>query len=174
MMITNQWKLAAGAALLALCSCAAFAQAAFAQSEQPQNPPPGADQGGPRGQMRRGFEPERELATLTHVLTLNPEQQTGVKAVLEQQATQMKALRDKAESTSPDGPAPETRQARMTQMEQIRDESNTKISALLDENQKKTFADWVQKRKAEMARRGPRGGNPQPDGAGTPPPSPNQ
>jgi hypothetical protein len=121
--------------------------------------------------MRRGFDPERELATLTRVLTLTADQQTGVKAVLNQQATQMKALREKAQNPATDSATPETRQARITQMEQIRDESDTKISALLDDNQKKTFADWVQKRKEATARRGPQGGNPPPDGAGGPPPN---
>jgi protein CpxP len=166
MMTTNQWKLAAGAALLALCSCIAFAQ-----SEQPQNPAPGAEQGGPRSQMRHGFDPERELARLTHLLTLTTDQQTGVKAVLAQQAAQMKALRDKTQSSATESDTSETRQARMTQMEQIRDESNTKIAALLDDNQKKTFADWLQQRKAAMGSGRPHGGNPPPDGAGGPPPN---
>ena len=39
--------------------------------------------------------PDRQLNMLTRVLKLNPDQQKGVKAILEQQATEMKALRDK-------------------------------------------------------------------------------
>ena len=99
---------------------------------------------------------------LTRVLNLTPDQQTGVKAVLDQRNTQMMALRNKAESQGANSDAPETRQARMTQMDQIREESNTKIADLLDDNQKKTFTDWVQERKAEMARRRSHEGNPPP------------
>jgi hypothetical protein len=41
----------------------------------------------------------------------------------------------------------------MEQVDRIREETNTKITALLDESQKKTFVDWEQKRKAEMEKR---------------------
>lgn len=99
---------------------------------------------------------------LTRMLTLTPDQQTGVKAVLDQRNTQMMALRSKAESQGASSETAEAHQARMTQMDQIRDESNTKIAALLDDNQKKTFADWVQERKAEMAKRRSQEGNPPP------------
>jgi protein CpxP len=158
-MKSTQWKIAVGTAVLGLCSLAAYGQAG-----EPQGPPPGP----PSGNMERMQGPDRELKMLTRVLTLTPDQQTGVKAVLEQQATQMKALRAKNEAA--DGSAPESRQARMTQMDQIRDESNTKISALLDDTQKKTFADWVQRRKAAMERRHQDGNPPPPpDGAGNGP-----
>ena len=62
----------------------------------------------------------------------------------------------------------------MTQMKQIREENDTKITALLDDGQKKTFAEWQQRREAQMeSRRGRDGqGGPPPDGAGGPPPPP--
>jgi len=106
--------------------------------------------------------PDRELKTLTRLLTLTTDQQAGVKTVLEEQSTQMRSLRAKGENATSESETPETRQARRTQMEQIRDESYTKISALLDDNQKKAFADWTQKRKAAMERRGSDGENPPP------------
>ena len=153
-----QWKVAMGAALLGLCSFAAYAQST----------PPATDATtAPHNNWRRGgFGPERELEHLTHALTLTADQQTGVKALLEQQSTQMKALRaqtrpqpqtEAAGSTE----TAETRQAGITQMDQIRDETNTKISALLDDTQKKTFADMIARRKAAMARH-----------EGNPPPAP--
>jgi hypothetical protein len=43
-------------------------------------------------------------------------------------------------------------------MNQIRDETDTKITALLDENQKKIYAEMIERRKAMMARR--QGGTP--------------
>jgi len=149
-MTSFRLKIAVGTALLGLCSLAAYAQS----TETPQPLP----EGGPHGQWRGRGGPERELAMLTHQLNLTPEQQTGVKAVLEQQRSQMTALRAKPQTEAANTETPEAHQARVTQMNQIHDESVTKIAALLDDNQKKTFADLVAKRKAAMARRqGPEG-----------------
>jgi Spy/CpxP family protein refolding chaperone len=148
----------------------------IACAQAPDAPPPGPPPPGQSGQGDRMGGPDRELKNLTRVLTLTPEQQTGVKAVLEQQATQMRALRgpgSQAEAGS--AGTPDARQARMAKAEQIRDESNTKIAALLDDNQKKLFADWTAKRKAAMERRRGQGDGPPPDGAGgPPPPAPNE
>ena len=167
-MIRMQWKVAMGAALLGLCSFAAYAQST----------PPAAPTGNdttttPHNNWRRsGMGPERELERLTHALTLTADQQTGVKALLEQQSTQMKALRAQSrtqpqtQTEAAGAQTTETRQAGMTQMDQIRDETNTKISALLDDNQKKTFADMIARRKAAMARHESREGNPPPGGPG--------
>lgn len=161
-MNTRHWRLAAGTALLALC-----AGIAYAQSPDSPPPPPNGQSGPPPGEMGRGRGgPEEQLKNLTRVLTLTEDQQKGVRAVLEQQATQMRALRAKSQAEGANNDTPEARQARMTQMSQIRDESNTKIAALLDDNQKKTFADWEQRRKAAMERRQSRDGQP-------PPPPPN-
>jgi periplasmic protein CpxP/Spy len=152
----RHWKVAVASVVLALSS---IAVCAFA----------GQQQGGPRGGMRGGG-PERELQMLTERLALTADQQTGVKAVLEQQSTQMKALRQKSDDADSD----EARQAQMAQMKQIRDESDTKINALLDDSQKKIFASMLAQRKARMERRGQggQGGDgppPPPDGGGTPP-----
>jgi hypothetical protein len=109
---------------------------------------------------------------LTRVLSLTADQQTGVKAVLTQQFEQMKALRQKARSSNETAETQETMQARRSQMEAIRNESDTKIAALLDESQKKTFADWTARRKAQMEKRragGENGPPPPPDGGGPPP-----
>jgi periplasmic protein CpxP/Spy len=154
-----QWKVAMGAALLALCSFAVYAQST----------PPATDATPtPHNNWRRGgMGPERELERLTHMLTLTPDQQTGVKALLEQQSTQMKALHAKTQTEAAGNTeTAETRQAGITQMDQIRDETDTKISALLDDNQKKTFADMIARRKAAMARHESREGNPPPSSTG--------
>ena len=91
-MRNNHWKLAVGIALLGLGSFTTYAQ-----TTQPENAAPN---GAPQGNWRRGGGPERELQNLTRVLSLTPEQQTGVKALLEQQSTQMRALREKPQSES--------------------------------------------------------------------------
>jgi len=138
---STPWKLAAATAVLAICS-----YAAVAQSGEPTQAP----EGQPQGRMGHRPDTERELANLTRVLTLTPDQQTGVKAILDQQTEQMKALRAKSQAEPSTGQTPETHQARMAQFMQIRDESNTKISALLNDDQKKIFAGWTAKRTAEM------------------------
>jgi Spy/CpxP family protein refolding chaperone len=148
-----QWKAAIGAALLGLCSIAAVAQSA-----QPADEPAG----GPHNQWRRGQGMEdREFGMLIRRLSLTTDQQTGVKALLDQEVTQMKALRTAvpAESGAPAPGTPEARQARRTQMTQIHEETETKISALLDDNQKKTYAEIIAQRKEAMARRQGRFGN---------------
>jgi periplasmic protein CpxP/Spy len=158
-MNRTNWKLSACALLLAASSCAVWAQ-----SGQQDAPPPGD---GPRSQMRGAPGPEREVAHLTQILNLTADQQKGVRSVLEQQGEQMRALRNK---TTGDAAASETPDARRAQMQQVRDESDTKIAALLDDTQKKTFADWISRRKAMMERRegqAPPAGNP-------PSPPPNQ
>jgi Spy/CpxP family protein refolding chaperone len=103
---------------------------------------------------------------LTHRLNLTAEQQTGVKALLEQQNTQIMALRTKTPSEQATPPTPEARAAERKQMEAIRDETDTKITALLNDEQKKTYSDMLAQRKAAMAARQAGGGE-------APPPAPN-
>jgi Spy/CpxP family protein refolding chaperone len=124
------------AAVLATSSCALWAQ-----SEQPG------------GEMRRGPNIERELGQLTQALTLTADQQTQVKALLEQRRGKMEALRA--------GEAQPTRE----QMEGIRKDTDSKITALLNDDQKTKFAAWQQQR---MERRRGGGG----DAAPPPPPPP--
>jgi Spy/CpxP family protein refolding chaperone len=166
-MIANRWKLAAGSALLALCSYAAFAQ----QDAPPPGPPPDGPDGPPPSKSDRMPGPDRELHMLTRQLSLTADQQTGVKTLLDQQQEQMKALRAKFKNDSPEDVTPDQRQARRAQAEQIRDETDTKISALLDDTQKAKFSKLIERRKARMAQRGPGDGNgppPPPDGGGGP------
>jgi len=125
------------AAVLATSSCAVWAQ-----SEQPG------------GEMHRGGPNiERELGQLTQALTLTADQQTQVKALLEQRRGKMEALRA--------GEAQPTRE----QMEGIRKDTDSKITALLNDDQKTKFAAWQQQR---MERRRGGGG----DAAPPPPPPP--
>jgi Spy/CpxP family protein refolding chaperone len=132
------------ATILAAGSCGIWAQAA------PQEGPPPPD-----GQMRRGPNAERELGQLTQTLSLTPDQQTQVKGLLQERRGKMEALRA--------GGAQPTRE----QMEGIRKDTDAKINALLNEDQKAKFAAWQQQRMQQ--RRGPGGdAPPQP-----PPPPPN-
>jgi Spy/CpxP family protein refolding chaperone len=104
----------------------------------------------------RGPNAERELGQLTYHLSLTPDQQTQVKALLQERRGKMEALRS--------GGTPPTREQMMT----IRKDTDTKISALLNEDQKTKFAALQQERMEH--RRGPGG----PGGDQPPPPPPPQ
>jgi len=121
-----------------------------------QNDAPPAGPGHQRG------GPERELEHLTQMLSLNADQQTQVKALLTEQRQKMEALRNggsNADASSQGAPP------RREQMESIRNDTDTKITALLNDDQKTKFAQWQAQRKARMEQR-QGGGNP-------PPPQPN-
>jgi Spy/CpxP family protein refolding chaperone len=124
------------AGVLLAGSCAVWAQ------DEPQTGPPA-------GEMRhRGPNAERELGQLTQTLSLTPDQQTQVKALLQERQGKMEALR--SSGTQP------TRE----QMEGIRKDTDAKISALLNDDQKAKFAAWQQQRMQH--RRGPGGDAPPP------------
>lgn len=131
------------AAVLLAGSCALWAQA---------DQPPASPNGSPQGQMR-GPNAERELGQLTQTLSLTPDQQTQIKALLQERRGKMEALRS--------GENPPTRE----QMQAIRKDTDAKISALLNDDQKTKFAAWQQQRMEHG--RGPGG-----PGGDQPPPPP--
>jgi Spy/CpxP family protein refolding chaperone len=111
----------------------------------------------PAGEMRqRGPNAERELAQLTQALTLTPDQQTQVKALLKERREKMEALRA---AGGADAAAQNSRPNR-EQMEAIRKDTDAKISALLNDDQKAKFAAWQQQRMEH--RSGPGGEAPPP------------
>jgi len=114
---------------------------------------------------RRVASVEEQLNRFTRLLNLTADQQKGVRMVLEQQAAEIKALREKAPADPATGQTQESEADQRTQMKQIREESDTKILALLDEGQKKTYADWVKRRNESRERRRDRE-----PGDGAPPP----
>jgi protein CpxP len=116
---------------------------------------------GPDGPMHQRGNPERQLQMLTRVLSLTPDQQTQVKALLAEQRTKMEALRSSAASADAETQGGPPNRA---QMEAIHNDTDTKITALLNDDQKTKFAAWQQQRKERMERRGG------PDGPPPPPP----
>lgn len=136
------------AGLLAVACSALWAQA---------DAPPPDGQPGPMG--HRGFNPERQLQMLTRVLSLTTEQQAQVKTLLTEQTQKMEELRKSsstADASAQSGPP------NREQMEAIRNDTDTKITALLNDDQKTKFAAWQQERKQRMEHR-----------EGGPPPPPN-
>lgn len=147
------------ASILAAGCCTLWAQADGQSPAPPNGPEPG-------GMHRRGPGVERELAQLTHVLSLTGDQQNQVKALLTAQRQQFEALRNPpAANGSTSEAAPPSRE----QMEAIRQDTNTKINTLLNDDQKAKFAAWEQQRKQMMERR--RGPDSQPDNQQAPNPN---
>jgi Spy/CpxP family protein refolding chaperone len=126
--------------------------AAFAQEAAP--PPPDQSQaGGPGGGMRR-MDPDRQLEHMTQALNLSPDQQSQIKPLLVERQQKLQAL-FQAQSGSPDDDRAKARA--------IVQDSNNKINAVLNDEQKQKFAAMQQR----MRRGGP-GGPPSQEGA--PPP----
>jgi protein CpxP len=130
--------------------------AAFAQQDSPAAPDASAQQpgngGGRMGRMQ--MSPDERLAQMTKRYDLSADQQTQIKPILADSQQQMTALR---------GDSSMSREDKMTKMMSIREASNTKISAILNDSQKQKFADDQQKMQQRMMQRG--GGAP----AGAPP-----
>lgn len=116
----------------------------------------------PAGRMPGRGGPERELPQLTQVLSLTADQQAQVKGLLAERWQKMQALHRPADSTEAASQAPPPSRE---QMEAIRNDTDAKIMALLDDDQKTKFATWQQQRKERMERRGA-------GGEGGPPPQP--
>ena len=122
-----------------------------------QDPPPPPDQaqagpGGPGGQRR--MDPDRQLQRMTRELSLSSDQQAQIKPILVARQQQMEAVfQDQAGGGD-----------RRARMQSIRQDSNAKIEAVLNDQQKQKFAEMRQ----HMGRRGGPDGPPPPDGAAQP------
>jgi hypothetical protein len=119
---------------------------ALAQSGEAPSPPPGHWGHGPA-------DPAAMAAHLAKRLSLSPEQQTQVQALLTNQEAQRKSL--EASQTI-------THQQFIAQTRALHEETETKMQALLTDSQKQQYAEM-------KAHRGP---GPRPDADGAPPPPP--
>jgi Spy/CpxP family protein refolding chaperone len=143
-MIQNSSRLFARRGLLMAAILAASCGALYAQNDAP-----------PAGPMHQRGNPEREAERLTRVLSLTPDQQTQVKSLLAEQRQKVEALRNSAPSADA---ANQATPPRHQQMEAIRNDTDTKITALLNDDQKTKFAAWQQQRKERMEQRQGPGG----------------
>lgn len=108
-------------------------------------------QGGGRQMGTPEERAAKTLTALTEKLTLTADQQTKVKAILLDQNTQVAKAREEAG---------DDRQAARAKMMKIMEDNNGKINALLTDDQKKTYASYLEERKAAMQNRGGgQGGN---------------
>jgi len=102
-------------------------------------------QGGGRQMGTPEERAAKTLTMLTEKLTLTTDQQTKVKAILLDQNTQLTKAREEAG---------DDRQASRAKMMKIMEDNNVKINGLLTDDQKKTYATYLEERKAAMQNRG--------------------
>ena len=147
-------------AALALCTAAMGATTMMAQDTPPSAPPYGQGQGGGRG-MGSPEQQQRQLDMMTKQLNLTPDQVTQIKAIQEDTRKQQTAMRD---DTSMDGTD------RRTKMMAMREAEQTKIKAILTDDQKPKYDAMIaQQRQARGNGGGGYGGG---NGNGGPPPPP--
>jgi protein CpxP len=100
------------------------------------------------GQGRRGGTPEerakRQTETLAEKLKLSDDQKVKVSAIYLEQGAKMRKLRD---SLGDD------RTAWRGVMVKANEQADAKITAVLNDDQKKAFATWVAERKEAMKKR---------------------
>jgi hypothetical protein len=133
----------------------------------------------------RGPSVARELKQLTHLLALTSDQQTQVKAILDDRHSKIETLfkhaQDSASSgNSPDGqpgsgtpPSRDSMDKLRAEADTIRKDANARIAAVLSDDQKVKFSAWVDRhaRQGDDMPPPPDDGNgPPPGGDGGPPP----
>ncbi len=111
-----------------------FGMVAFAQAQQE-----GARPGG-----RMGINPEARVKQLDEKLKLSDDQKAKLTTLFTEQTEAQKKLRDE---TAGD------RKAMMEKMQKMRADLETKISAVLNDEQKKTYKAMVEEQRAEMEKR---------------------
>ena len=143
--MTKMMKYGMRAAIMAVCAAALTAAPAMAQG--------GGGGGGMGG--GRGMNTQQQLDRMTEALTLTADQQTAIKAILDQSMKDNMALRQDTSLSDDD---------RMAKMRSIREAQTAKIKAVLTDDQKTKYDAMM----AAQRQRGPGGGG----GAPPPPPPP--
>jgi Spy/CpxP family protein refolding chaperone len=128
-------------AMIALCSGALMAIPVMAQDAAPAGPPAG----GPGGRMQG-----RQLEMMTQKLNLTTDQQTQIKAIQSDTMKQMMALREDTSLSQAD---------KQSKMMDLRTTSQSKIRAVLTDEQKPKF-DEMQAQMRERMKERQQGGPP--------------
>lgn len=109
--------------------------AAFAQSDATAQQPP------PMAGMHHGMSADDQLARMTKDLNLTSDQATQIKPIVENRQQQMMALHQDQSMSQED---------RMAKMKSLREDSNAKIAAILNDTQKQQFAEMQAKQQQRM------------------------
>jgi protein CpxP len=119
--------------------------AAFAQQDSPAAPDASAQQPGMGHMGRTPPSPDEQVARMTKRYNLSADQQTQIKPIIADQQQKMMALRQDSSMS---------REDKMTKMMSIREDGNSKISAVLNDTQKQQFQQDQQKMQQRMQQRG--------------------
>jgi periplasmic protein CpxP/Spy len=133
-----------------VCGAPGFAQEPGFPPETTAPPPKQGASGGHHGMM----DPDEQLARMTTRYSLTTEQQDQVKPILVSQQHQIQGLREDTALS---------REDRMAKMQTIRSDSDAKIKAILNDDQKKQFEQdqlRMQKRVQQGQGGGPNGATP--------------
>jgi len=149
-------RLFLSAVMIALLGSYSFAHAISWQQDQAGDQQMTQEGAGGEHHGQWGAEHEqRHLDMMTKKLNLNSDQQTKIKAIMDDQQKQMMSLRQDSSMSQQD---------RRAKMMEIHQNSSSQIRALLNDDHQKKFDDMQAKMKERMAKRGGRHG-----GDGAPP-----
>jgi periplasmic protein CpxP/Spy len=137
---------------LALSSAMTLCIGSAVVAQEPAAPPPDQAQPGPGAGGPRHMDPDQQLKHLTNTLDLSADQQSQIKPILVDRDQQMQAVFADQSLAQPD---------RRTKARSIMQESNGKIEAILNDQQKQKYEEMQQ-----HMRRGGAGGPPPPPPAG--------
>ncbi len=121
----------------ALCFCFAGSSALLAQEATASNG--SAAQDGQYGGHRGPMSPDDELSRLSKKLNLSSDQQSQIKPILQDRHDQLMQIHQDASLS---------REAKGSKMKSLDDDSNTKLEAVLNGQQKTTYEKMVADQKA--------------------------
>jgi protein CpxP len=130
-----------------VCGAPGFAQEPGFPPETSAPPPKQGPSGGRHGML----DPDEQLARMTTRYSLTTEQQDQVKPILVSQQRQIQGLRDDTALS---------REDRMAKVQTIRSDSNAKIKAVLNDDQKKQFEQDQLRMQQQGQGAGSKGGTP--------------
>jgi len=110
-----------------------------------------AQQGGGQGRGGMMMKPEERVKQLDEKLKLSDDQKIKLTTVFTEQAEAMKKMREEMQGAD--------RDAMREKMQKFRADNDTKVSAVLTDDQKKTYEAWQKEQRAEMQKRMQGGGN---------------
>jgi protein CpxP len=126
----------------ALCLGLASGSALFAQNDTMTTPQQQGGQSMEHGGMHRGpMSPDQELSHLTKKLNLTSDQQTKIKPILQERHDQLMQTHQDASMS---------RQDRMAKMKNADENANSKLGAVLNDQQKPEYEKMIADRKQHM------------------------
>ena len=125
-------------ALASVLSCGLGVMAA-----QDAPPPPDSQNAAP-GQARKGMDPDQQIVRMQKFLNLTEDQTNQIKPIITDRQQQMMALRDDTSMQRSD---------KMAKMRNIVQESDSKIIAILNDDQKAKYSQMEQQMRDRMRQR---------------------